>query len=694
MPSARPRPAPPDAPSCLNNDLARRFKQALRNPGQLEAFHDEAQAEAKQAAAFIESDLKELRAQLKQVDPLRTLGALHVFDAIRRDMMPSPSNFGSDAMLDLLATVICSEAETTLVERIGERFEPGRLWKIEQVLKRIGNHMATAEAAWTLRDRAAGHSTPLLSMLRLENTFDRMAGFDPHVRRVVEAVFSRVDERVKAKLGFTLSGSLHFASLYAHVRLVQADRAEQVMDASDVPSSFPDRDQELLRKAGHMCHFALNAAPPVEGGPFDKWLAERLGLNEEQFSALVTSMATNLGSVDPERVLQDSSVRTRPLIQLSSGEWMWARPIDFLHGAMEWALGVCKADPSLNSAFDAARQSIAEELTADLLEEVFGRDHVFRNVRYPDTESDAENDTIVSLPGLTLLVETKGGRFSAPGRRAAPLRVEKHAKELVEDGAKQNRRTAAAIADGKILTAKDGRRVPVDPLDDVLPIVLTLDRVDPFSTYLGQPPEGGADERNWVVNLADLVMLADILPIPEEFVAYARRRLRMLREGVRVFVEADCLGHWCEDRTAKIQKIVDPSGRGVRMVGETSDLMNEYFTQVALREFEPESLEHRPRVDKPTTGIPSHVLRSLEAERVGSNREWASLVDRVASVSPKAWRPVIRLLNALERTAGRKAGRELRKRIRKSQGGLTIDGQVVVTLASVEPLSLEVTSNR
>lgn len=691
MPTARPRRATP-APSYLDSALMSRFPRALRDQTALRTFLEDAQVEGQQAIVGIERELTELRAQLTNVDPLRTLSALHVLDAMRRDRMPGPANFGSDAMLDLLATVVCSEPETEALKRIEEEFEPGRIWVIEQVLRRIANLLLTAELGRTFRDRSDGQPTPLLSMLRLENAFDRMAGFDPHVRRVVIAVFSRADERVKAARGFALSDSLAFSSLYEQVQLARVSRTDEVMAASTAPVSFADRDEEVQWKAGHMLYFALNAASPVEGGTVDDWIAEQLELSEDQFAALVAAMATNLGSVDPDKVMQDTSFRNRPVVRLSSGEWMWPRPIDFLHGAMEWALDVCKGDQSLLRVFDSARQSVAEELTADLLEDVFGPDRVFRNVSYPDTESNAENDTIVSLPGLALLVETKGGRFSAPGRRAAPLRVQKHAKELVEDAAKQNRRTAAAIADGRQLTAKDGRRVPVVPEDQVIPIVVTLDRVDPFSTYLGEPPRSGTDGRNWVINISDLVMLADILPTPEEFVAYARTRLTMVREGVRVFVEADCLGHWCADRTAKVREVADPHGNSVRLVGETADFMNDYFTQVTLDQLEPDASEHRRRVHKPTTGIPDPVLRAVRAVREQGSPDWVDLADRVASVSPESWRPMTRLLAAIERRTPREPGRQLLKRIRRAEGGLTVDGQVVVTLVSAESADLRVTA--
>ena len=98
----------------------------------------------------------------------------------------------------------------------------------------------------------------------------------------------------------------------------------------------------------------------------------------------------------------------------------------------------------------------------------------------------------------------------------------------------------------------------------------------------------------------------------------------------------------------------------------------------------------RPRVTKPSTGIPGPVLASLQVKRSRGSEDWLALVDEVANVAPKSWRPVDRLLRALDRTSSRPPGRELTKRIRKAQGGLTIGGGVVVTLVSAESAELEV----
>ena len=116
--------------------------------------------------------------------------------------------------------------------------------------------------------------------------------------------------------------------------------------------------------------------------------------------------------------------------------------------------------------------------------------------------------------------------------------------------------------------------------------------------------------------------------------------------------------------------------------------MNDYFTQVALDQFEPDASEHRRRVDKPTTGIPIPVLLAVRAVREQGSADWIDLADRAAAVRPKSWRPMVRLLAAIEKRASRQPARQLLKRIRKAEGGLLIDGQVLVTLVSAESASL------
>lgn len=78
-------------PSYLDNGLALRLRRALRNPGELDAFWSETVAARERSAEAIGGELQELRALLRQVDPLRALGALDMFDAFRRANPPRSS---------------------------------------------------------------------------------------------------------------------------------------------------------------------------------------------------------------------------------------------------------------------------------------------------------------------------------------------------------------------------------------------------------------------------------------------------------------------------------------------------------------------------------------------------------------------------------------------------------------------------
>ena len=141
--------------------------------------------------------------------------------------------------------------------------------------------------------------------------------------------------------------------------------------------------------------FILTAAAPVEL-EVDAELAAEIGISEESFVRLVSAMATALGSQQVEDLHGDNTVRFKPILQLSSGEWMWCRPGDFLHGVFDWALAESRSSKRLTTAFDKARQTVAERLPAEVLESIFGN-RVHRNVEYPDDESPAETDALVPL---------------------------------------------------------------------------------------------------------------------------------------------------------------------------------------------------------------------------------------------------------------------------------------------------------
>lgn len=647
QPSSQTRvhPRGPEAPRYINDPLQHEIERFVLHGGTEEAWHA-LHASLHKAAEDAEAELPtayaELRTLIAKTDPIMLYGAIDVFDAMRRSNMPGPANFGSDAMVELLGGFVTSSDEVEMLNRIGDTCAPEHLQEADQLLRRIANLRFQAS-----RKRSPDTDEPrsrVLSLLRLENDFDRMAGFDKHVRQIAAEVFGRVDDRVVDAFGFPLTEGLRFAHLYSQVRTHHAQQADDYIDTAYpplAPDATPARQQAWM--LGQIVFWALTAAAPLEGTDFDDALAANLDLDPSTFTTLVEALSTRIGSVSADDALNDNPVRTRPIICLSSGEWMWPRPIDFVHAALDWGYAVVQTNTRLAAVYDKARHHTTEDLTEETLRAVFG-DRVHRSVRYPTDEADAEIDVLVALPGAVLVVECKGGRFSRAGRRGAPRRVDRHVQDIVDRANHQNARTERAILDGLTFTDTDGHPIDIDPTATVLTMTVTLDRMDPFSAYLGFAEDGDNSQRSWIINLADLLLLAEVLPAPSDFIAYLFERRTMLTNEVTVFVEADSLGAWCEDRLTSIRTLTDSHGNAVaRMVSNTSDWMNDYFTTETITELQGEEeadhyRRHHPKAaEKPNTRVLPQVMTALDGMLARADPNWLAASTAALSVAPRSW---------------------------------------------------------
>ncbi|WP_194292139.1 hypothetical protein, partial [Streptomyces jumonjinensis] len=258
---------------------------------------------------------------------------------------------------------------------------------------------------------------------------------------------------------------------------------------------------------------ALFGAAPVEDD-LPGVLAADLGVPHEEMVRLVAALTTPLGSQPGLRELGDTNtLRRRPVVGLDTERGLWARPGDFLHEALDWAAETCGDHPDLLKRFDKRRQDVCEEHASRTLAAVFGDAWVHAGATYP-APGNPDIDALVAMPGALLVIEAKGGRFTDPGRRAAPGRVNKKIREFVDKALAQNARTIAYLgADASSLRDRNKRRLVLpDHLPPAVSVIVTLDRVDPFATHLpdggkrhAEPPDG-----TWLVALADLVMVADI----------------------------------------------------------------------------------------------------------------------------------------------------------------------------------------
>lgn len=632
--------------------------------------------EAGQAAqAALPQRIERVRDLIGRVDAARVFGALHVWDAMRRDSLRGPENFGSDAMLEFFAGLVTSIPEADILDRIDKKFDPQYTWTIDAALREIANLQSRVDLADAL-DRPVSPRISALRLLRSEHHFDRMSGFDAHLRRVAAAVFERVDDSAVQQIGFKLSDSLRFADAYTRLRSTHGDQVAERLDRDHPPPSpGSNTDEQVQWMMVHTSVFIHMAAAPWELEVGEE-LAAELDMTADSFERLVTAMATPLGSRHVDNLDASNPLRYRPILRMADGQWMWCRPADFTHGLLDWAFETCKDFPQLLAKFGKARQDIAEQLPAQILSPLFG-ERTHPNVHYTVDNATPDIDVLVALPGTAIITECKGGRFTAPARRGAPGRVETHAKQIVDKAADQNARTMKAISTGSRLKARGGPVVALGKDDLCLSVIVTLDRVDPFSTHLGRPSTHSSADRSWVITLSDLLMIAQILPTAAEFFAYVRERVHQVRtESHLVLVEADALGAWCDDRMTTGTPMAP--GQPI-IVSTTSDAMNNYFTDPAAGAA-PQPGEDGSTTPAPSTRIPPEVLRALDRLLESGATCWADRCIQVASVLPREWRPLQRVISN-SRQPDHSLGRDARKNIRRARSGYMLAGKLPIRLA-------------
>ncbi|MEV7282955.1 hypothetical protein AB0O01_00020 [Streptomyces sp. NPDC093252] len=197
-------------------------------------------------------------------------------------------------------------------------------------------------------------------------------------------------------------------------------------------------------------------------------------------------------------------------------------------------------------------------------------------------------------------------------------------------------------------------------------VIVNLDRVDPFATHLpdggkrhAEPPDG-----TWLVTLADLVMVADILRPPAEFYAYACTRGAIAKaSGPQVFVEADALAAWLDHRIQPVQ----PAPQEIVFLATGNEALNDYYTHVAAPGY--------PAPAPPASGVLPEVLYALDLVHRERPQHWSDLAIAALAVPPDDWRSVRTALRAARSATGT---RRERKRARRAADGIRLSPRLTV----------------
>lgn len=613
----------------------------------------------------------ELRDRLSKSNPVSVYSIVVALERQSR-RLPIAEVYGYDAVVEYLGGVVTSlplESVHAGLQRTATAIDA---LEIDSLLRDLATAESQAGIADLANDADQRHVDARFLLLQ-EQQFDRMAGYNQHVRQIARRIFEPLTELSVRTLGTSPLVVLDAAE--AHARLQERRQTDALNDVA--------RNANVRQNTSREQHFALQSAGLLAMGDAIRCdlrptLEVALGLEPSEVNAVLKLLSTPLGSQDVKTLKSPNRLRRFPVIPLPDGTHIWARPYDFLHDALDWFDQVLVAGnhDRLRQRLSAERVRTVEALTTEALGHVFGQARVHAAIEYELPTGDwAETDTLIDVAASQIVVEAKGYRLTDPGRSGDAARVRTKYKQLVTEPLTQSARARSALLHGTQLRVKRTQR----PLPDRAPTsvnrcIVTLDRVDPFHAEPQTPfPSSSTDPVDpkdaWIVCLADLLMVTAVLRSPAELFAYIEVRAAQTAAGSpRISMESDALGAWLETREG-----VWPVEEGAMFMLEySSEAINTYFTQDEMHTRYPDQVEAPQR---PRSGIPDAVLDALTRLLDNEDPRWETAASAVGTVDHSRWRMLNRDFERLQtapRTRSQRKAREAAKRGRRMSQNLTV----------------------
>ena len=165
--------------------------------------------------------------------------------------------------------------------------------------------------------------------------------------------------------------------------------------------------------------------------------------------------------------------------------------------------------------------------------------HLMYGVTDSSGPKQCELDAILVFDSALFLVEAKAAGLSDSAKRGGRLRLKRELSEILGEAHAQGRRAErylAATSRPVFTRATDGTTLSIErhDIEDIFLVTLTLEPLAHVSAALhsGGKSSLSADEGlPWVVNLYDLMVIADCVDLPPMFPHYIKRRLRVAEQG-------------------------------------------------------------------------------------------------------------------------------------------------------------------
>ncbi|GGN37589.1 hypothetical protein FHR83_006377 [Actinoplanes campanulatus] len=489
---------------------------------------------------------------------------------------------------------------------------------------------------WELITHTIGTNQPeyaarVQGAFKVEALTDRWQGYTVHLKDILAATLGPIRDDITRELGWYPAIIPELGVGLARVFQRRMDEFRPGFRADLMrakPSGRAVYGEEMSLLLERHKNFAADLF--VVDAPA---LSAEIGLSVDTLEAALRDLSWNPGQ-QPEFLLpaQDNLARTYSGVKLEGGKYFLWMPSALIQESHAWFYDLLqrRSLESIKKRYLAARDTTTEKIASSTLQRLFGKDRVFRSAQY-DAPGRPDVDCLVVLPGDAILVECKAHLLTAAGRRGAPGRLATKFEELVVKPSFQADRAARHILSGKPVFTSGRKVIPVTANEaSLLPrVVITYERVDPFSTYRGARPEVEQPAPSWIIPLADLMVIADLIQSPAAFWYYVSHRYRQSQDPrLVVFNEIDLLELFLVD-LPRFESLTSPSLSADErvLIGPCGYSINNYYASMA-----PDAARRRPGLP-----LPAEVLSALDRNLAVGDPAWRFIVEAVLAEPSKTW---------------------------------------------------------
>jgi hypothetical protein len=380
--------------------------------------------------------------------------------------------------------------------------------------------------------------------------------------------------------------------------------------------------ESILLHADAICAFT----PPQ--------LSEYAKVPLERTEAFLRAFSLEFGSVSSSfsEPTQTHPLRARPLIH-HQGRYLCPAPM-----LLDWAIQP-RFEEALTEAgikpwerYQRSRHDYLLDATLGLLQRMMPSAEITQKLLYDVggvRGQEAELDAFAKLDSTAFLIEAKGMPMSDAALRGAPDSLRRDLRRIVGDSHAQAVRAKMEFLRLKDLGAtarlrRSGKSdVIVEPndIDDTILLSVTLAPLGHLTAQMPAESDAGIFQRNeysWVVNLYDLMVIADLIDLPAMFPHYVTRRVHTARLGLlEASDELDLFmyylkeGLYLDDLAADRDRGVGPNT--VRLLSYTGPLDSYYLFAGGQRE---------TAAPKPAQAVPPDLKALLERLAASKTRGW------------------------------------------------------------------------